>query len=40
MGGITWKGKDLPLYLHTFEYITREVLLNWLKAQAPKENDG
>jgi hypothetical protein len=40
MSGATWKEKDLPLFLHTFEYITREALLNWIKAQAPQENKG
>ena len=29
MGGGFWKEKDLPIYLHTFEYITRGTLLNW-----------
>lgn len=38
MTGSTWKGKDLPLFLQTFEYIAREALLNWLKAQAPQES--
>ncbi len=25
----TWLAEDLPMYLHTFAYITRGVLLNW-----------
>jgi hypothetical protein len=28
MGG-TWLPKDIPMLLHTFEYITRGTLLNW-----------
>jgi hypothetical protein len=30
MGG-TWLSEDIPLLLHTFEYITRGVLFNWWK---------
>jgi hypothetical protein len=29
MGGGTWREEDIPLFLHTFEYITRETLLKW-----------
>ncbi|KJV06526.1 hypothetical protein [Methylocucumis oryzae] len=28
--GSTWKCDDLPMYLHVFEYITRNVLINWM----------
>ena len=27
--GAVWQAKDLPMYLHTFAYITRGALLNW-----------
>jgi hypothetical protein len=30
MGG-TWLAEDIPLLLHTFEYITRGTLINWWK---------
>lgn len=30
MGG-TWLAKDIPLLLHTFEYITRGTLIKWWK---------
>lgn len=30
MGG-TWLAKDIPILLHTFEYITRGTLINWWK---------
>jgi len=30
MGG-TWLSEDIPLILHTFEYITRGTLINWWK---------
>jgi len=33
LGGV-WTGKDLPLYLHTFEYITRESIVSWRKRSA------
>ncbi|BAY74338.1 hypothetical protein NIES25_07510 [Nostoc linckia NIES-25] len=25
----SWKAKNVPLFLHTFEYLARNVLLNW-----------
>lgn len=28
-GGGTWLEKDTPMLLHTFEYIARNVLINW-----------
>ena len=28
MGGV-WVAKDMPLLLHTFEYMVRRVLLKW-----------
>jgi hypothetical protein len=27
--GGTWRKEDIPLLLHTFEYIVRNALLNW-----------
>ena len=27
--GATWKGDDIPMLLHTFEYIVRNALLRW-----------
>jgi len=33
MGG-TWRSKDLPFYLHMFNYIARWSLLNWWKSVA------
>jgi hypothetical protein len=30
MGG-TWLAEDIPILLHTFEYITRGTLINWWK---------
>jgi hypothetical protein len=29
MGGGVWKAEDVPILLNTFEYIARNVLLNW-----------
>lgn len=37
MSGGVWRESDIPILLHTFEYITRETLLNWWRAQAPEE---
>ena len=31
LGG-TWVADDTPMLLHVFEYITRGVLINWLKS--------
>jgi len=28
LGGV-WRGEDIPIHLHTFEYIVRGALLNW-----------
>ena len=33
MGG-TWNNKDLPMYLHTFNYIARGSILNWWRSLA------
>lgn len=30
-----WAGPDLPMHLHLFEYITRNVLLNWWRSLIP-----
>jgi hypothetical protein len=35
VSGGTWKEKDVPLLLHTFEYITRKVLLKWWSSMCP-----
>ena len=35
-GGGVWKQKDIPMNLHLFEYITRNVLIGWLEACARK----
>jgi hypothetical protein len=32
MGGGTWLEKDIPVLLHSFEYLTRETLLNWWRS--------
>ena len=32
--GATWIKKDLPIHLHIFEYVTRNVLLNWWSSAA------
>ena len=32
MGGGVWLEEDIPLLLHTFEYITRETLLSWWRS--------
>lgn len=29
MKGAVWMSKDLPMHLHTFEYIVRNTILNW-----------
>lgn len=29
--GAVWVDKDIPMYLHTFEYIVRNVLVSWWK---------
>jgi hypothetical protein len=38
--GATWIAEDTPMYLHLFEYITRQTLLNWWlsMAAAAKQN--
>jgi hypothetical protein len=37
MSGGVWLESDIPILLNTFEYITRETLLNWWRAEAPRE---
>jgi hypothetical protein len=32
MKGGVWVSKDIPMLLYTFEYITRQVILNWWKS--------
>ena len=32
--GAVWKREDLPMLLHTFEYIARNAILNWWRAVA------
>ena len=36
--GGKWMSKDVPMLLHTFEYITRGVLLNWWNSMNEKSN--
>lgn len=28
-GASTWTAKDIPMYLHTFEYLAHKALLRW-----------
>ena len=37
MSGGVWLEGEIPILLHTFEYIARETLLNWWNAEAPRE---
>jgi hypothetical protein len=32
IAGAVWKEKDIPMLLHTFEYIVRGTLLNWWRS--------
>jgi hypothetical protein len=36
-GGSVWLQKDIPMNLHLFEYITRNVLLKWWSTRATKD---
>ncbi|RSY85978.1 hypothetical protein DAH66_09810 [Sphingomonas koreensis] len=36
----TWLAEDLPMYLHTFAYITRGVLLNWWKSLVARSDEN
>jgi len=36
LGGV-WAKKDLPMYLHTFEYIVRRALLKWWQSMIEQE---
>ena len=36
--GGNWSKKDVPILLHTFEYIVRGVLLNWWKSLIPEDS--
>lgn len=36
--GATWTGDDIPILLHTFEYIVREALLKWWQSMLPSES--
>ena len=38
MSGGVWLAKDVPLLLHTFEYITRGTLLKWWRSLVPQEH--
>jgi hypothetical protein len=33
-GGSVWAAADIPMYLHTFEYLAREALLGWWRGLA------
>jgi len=35
--GGTWKAKDVPMYLHVFEYIVQGAILNWWKKKVDFE---
>lgn len=35
--GGTWVAKDIPILLHTFEYIARHALLNWWRSLHPNK---
>jgi hypothetical protein len=37
MGG-TWTDPDIPMLIHTFEYIVRRALLNWWMSMTPDES--
>lgn len=37
LGGI-WVKEDIPMLLHTFEYIVRNALLKWWQSMLPKTN--
>ena len=38
--GASWSGKDMPMLLHTFEYIVRNSLLKWWDSLLPDPNEG
>jgi hypothetical protein len=38
IGGHKWLKKDLPMNLHTFEYIVRNTILKWWQKTAEEEN--
>src|SRR5581483_2363317 len=40
MRGGTWLEKDVPILLNTFEYITRETLLNWWRSLKEPRQSG
>lgn len=35
--GATWTGEDIPILLHTFEFIVREALLTWWQWMLPSQ---
>lgn len=35
VGMSVWREEDIPISLHTFEYVARGTLLNWWRAEAP-----
>lgn len=35
-----WTIKDTPILLHTFEYITRNCLLNWWESSNKNANEA
>jgi hypothetical protein len=39
MKGGVWMAKDLPLHLHTFEYITRSTIMNWFSKETAQEEE-
>jgi len=38
--GAVWTGKDMPMLLHTFEYIVRNSLLKWWDSLLPDPDEG
>lgn len=34
--GATWVGSDIPMNLHLFHFLTREILLGWVKSLEPE----
>jgi hypothetical protein len=37
--GASWKAEDVPMHLHTFEYIVRNSLLNWWRSMSEMHSD-
>ncbi|MBF2087822.1 MAG: hypothetical protein IGR80_02570 [Synechococcales cyanobacterium K44_A2020_017] len=37
--GASWKAEDVPMHLHTFEYIVRKSILNWWRSMIEIHSD-